>query len=167
VRAGGGPRSTDSLSQNLGQRADGEAFPVSEVGLAKTLGVDRSVLKSIRKNLKKGVDWETVGKQVLWSQASALALAERLTATQGGETEKNALLAQLVNGEVAAFATLKVVKLLVNPHMVLAAQKNGEVVNVNVVHSRNFKRGMEFRAEQGADGHWRLVGRTPRYPGRW
>jgi hypothetical protein len=164
--AGGAATTTDSREQNFEQLADGEGFPISEVGLAKHLGVARSVLKSIRKNLKKGGDWEVMGKEVRWSEEAALGAARALRATREPEPETNVSMAPLVNEDRPNLESLKVVKLLVNPHMVQAARKNGEVVMVNVVHSRNFKRGMEFRA--APDGvTWRLVGRTPRYPGRW
>jgi len=58
-----------------------------------------------------------------------------------------------------------------NPHIIEAVRKDngGESVRVRVRDNANFLPGMEIRArpdEQYPDV-WALVGRTPRYRGRW
>jgi len=59
-----------------------------------------------------------------------------------------------------------------NPRLVLAAyEEDGrkEVVRVWVGVHRNFKMRMTLRAWRGADENepWRLIGKSPRLPGRW
>lgn len=151
-------------------------FPLAEVGLAKSLGVDRSVLRSIRKNLKKGVDWVTAGKSIQWS----LEAAQKTALGLGVDFQKHATAvspvneARLANDEALMKKTepektalvLTVVRRCVNPHVLVAREKNGPEIFVNVVSNANFRAGMEFRGEKTASG-FRLVGRTPRFVGRW
>lgn len=134
-------------------------FPHSEIGLAKKLGLPRNHLREARENLKKGADWDTEGKEVVWTHAAAQAMALAIGATLDDPAGKNA-------GAEATVNEFTVAKKCVNTHALWATDKAGKEWLVRVTSNEHFRPGMVFRAEMMQDG-WTLVGRCPRFPGRW
>ena len=151
-------------------------FTVSETDLVRTLGVPRSILRKKRATLERGVDWDLIGGQVLWTAASAASVASDLTSHQGPVTppEKDAPETLLVAASN-----------LPNP-ILLACVKEGEPIwnrsswrMVRVVaHCRGlFVAGMRLRAEKlPGEQAWRFIGppdtdstmiRYPRRTGQW
>ena len=53
-----------------------------------------------------------------------------------------------------------------NRHLIQCARAGGECVFVRVTSNQHFRERMSIRAQLDSDG-WTLVGRCPRFPGRW
>lgn len=141
-------------------------FPWAEVGLAKMLGVPRGTLRDLRKILQKGVDFEICGKSVQWSEKAAQEAAGHLGASVGAVTPANALLDSPVSKEPAPAHEFMVLKRATNPHMLQCLDKNSAPAWVRVPHNDNFRPRMIIRARHNGNV-WELVGRCPRFPGKY
>lgn len=54
-----------------------------------------------------------------------------------------------------------------NPRLIIATANNGDLVRVRVRDSQNFQKGMSLTAKQIQADLYELVGRCPRFKGRW
>lgn len=142
-----------------------EAFPHAEVGLAKKMGVRRTVLRTLRASLKKGEDFEVIGKSVQWSEKAAEQAALTLGIALPTLSEKR-VPDSPVNEEPASSERFTVIRRTLNPHLVLCQNADRMLEWVRVPHNRNFTPGLVFNAKKSGAA-WELVGRCPRWPGRW
>jgi hypothetical protein len=148
------------------------AFTVAEVGLAKKTGVSRAVLRSLRQQFTRGVDWQVCGKSINWTEAAAQRAAALMAPPnrepeQTAPAEKTAFLDSPVNGEGPLIESMQVVRWNIpNRHLIQCERADKSRVFVRVTSNQNFRERMTIRAQLDSDG-WTLVGRCPRFPGRW
>jgi hypothetical protein len=145
-------------------------FPWTEIGLARVLGVSREQLRAFRnEHLAENTDWTTDKKNVRYSEKAAQDAVAFLGAVWTGPAEETPQAVEMVNEDAPKKGwpeDMEVVRRMVNPHLIECQTPAGAKVLVKVTHNENFRPGMNVRAE--ADGpSWRLVGRCPRFPGRW
>jgi hypothetical protein len=55
----------------------------------------------------------------------------------------------------------------INPKLIIATANNGDLVRVRVRDNQNFQKGMKVNAKQIQADLYELVGRCPRFKGRW
>jgi hypothetical protein len=151
-----------------------------EAKLAKALGISRPEFKKLRKSLLKfEADWQMHGNQVVITEAGIEKL--RVYFAAGGIGSKYCEIAeaqvdyQPPTGEVE----LVVKQVYPNPRLLLCVFPAGhgepdldkvpilQQVRVRVPRNDNFKPKMTIKARKLTDGFYELVGRCPRYPGRW
>jgi hypothetical protein len=156
-------------------RPSAVSFPWTEIGLSRTLGVNRSLLKNIRADFKRGEDWTVEGKNVLWSEKGAgraasligLPIVIKDDGSPSGVEITNAPTIEMVNGNLPSCEEMEVTRYeFINPRIIEAKLPDGELVFVTVTSNKNFRKGMKIRAELRGNV-WTLDGRCPRYPGRW
>lgn len=150
-------------------------YPHTETELRERLGCPRSALRELRKNaaFPQGQFWEVVGHEVRWSVLGAAKALETLGGVTGADASKNAPSEAPAHAAGPSLERLAVVRAnFPNPRVVLARRENGAEVYVRVPDNRNFVPRMRdgspmtFQAQESA-GQWVLVGRAPRWPGRW
>jgi hypothetical protein len=140
-------------------------YPHSEIGLSKKLGVSRQILTGLRDQLKKGEDWDTESKSIQWSHKAAQWAAFHLGVELPSE-EKTPVVASPVNGN-GHVESMLVTRRITNPTFIEAQRADGSRVLVKVQRNTNFRPAMSIQAARISATDWRLVGRTPRFPGRW
>lgn len=150
-------------------------YPHSEDDIRLRLGCSRGALRELRKSAEfpQGAFWEVVGKEVRWSVLGAAKALELLGGVQIADAKENAPSGQpALPGEPVVERVTLVRGGFPNPRVVLARRENGAEVYVRVPDSRNFVPRMRdgspmtFQAREDG-GQWVLVGRAPRWPGRW
>lgn len=150
-------------------------YPHSEDDIRLRLGCSRGALRELRKSAEfpQGAFWEVVGKEVRWSVLGAAKALELLGGVQIPAAKENAPSGQpALPGEPVVERVTLLRGGFPNPRVVLARRENGAEVYVRVPDSRNFVPRMRdgspmtFQAREER-GQWVLVGRSPRWPGRW
>ncbi len=138
-------------------------YPWAEIGLAKKLGVSRQMLAEKRAQFTEGDHWQTCGKSIQWTQDAAEALAAGL----GLKLSPPPRLDSPVNEASPLIESVSVTRFrFVNPRVLYARRENREEVAVFVPSNKNFRAGMTLKAQK-TDTGWHLVGRCPRFPGKW
>jgi hypothetical protein len=149
-------------------------FVHGELELAAASGIaQKNLARARQRHLREGEDWDLAGLQVAYSKNGLARVLEKVTGKpveQGAiagvpllELEEKTRLTP-ANGDDQVMA--KVARLYQNPHLLQIALPDGQLTNVRVKFSKNFRRGMEIpivRTEQG----YELARRLPRFPGRW
>jgi len=142
--------------------------PISEIDLARTLGVSRDDLKKLRAQLTHGVDWTGGnGTQVMITVEGQKKLARMVTAgsaeTGTGEAIQRAAEAARQPDRYVSLTILRIS----NPR-VLIAKKDGAEVRVMTKPSDNFRPGMVLeKCEQSRIPQvFYYHGRLPRRPGK-
>lgn len=139
-----------------------------ESKLAKSLGISRPEFKKLRKSLLEfEADWQMHGNQVVITEAGIVKLASHF---EGG-----AVFAEVPEAKVDYHPPTGEVELIVrqvypNPRLLLCVfpvEQSKEQVRVRVPRNDNFRPKMMIKASKLSDGFYELVGRCPRYPGRW
>jgi hypothetical protein len=186
--AGGPVNDTDRPAENL----SGSVLPlppvefapavewVAEIGLAKKMGVDRSVLRVIReRELAEGTDWVHRGKGLYLTQKAARRVAALVgvsPAEKGAAAEDPHLPAEPAATEAAApppmlqdpgMVTLVATSGCANPHIVMAVDAFGQPCRVRVRDNRNITAGMELPCVLEEGNLYRLRRACPRFRGRW
>lgn len=145
---------------------------LSEIGLARSLGVPRGDIAAIRKRaLKNGADWLKNGREIIFTGRGVEAICAALgldPTTVAAPAEKTGSAEPDSQDEV-----VEVVRsTFLNRRVIQGRRKNGELIMIQVASSANFRprlangRPMTLRVQP--DGLlWNLVGRCPRFPGRW
>lgn len=161
---------------------------MTEEALAKTLGVDREVVKRERPYAGTG-GVRVNGKAIEWSAEAATALAVKLgindlifqknappaAVAPSAGPEKNAAPADGIETLTVASAPACNGRHFANPNIIKARRDNGEVVCVRVMDSGkyqptlwNSKEPMTIKAKKSPGGNWwELIGREPRWRGRF
>ena len=139
-----------------------------EASIAERLGLTRNTLENYRaRELKKKGDWKKIGRAVALSEP---ALKKLLADLDASELDCSGCLVS-GNGEEPQpeVIELKVARVYPNPRLLLATTNAGELVRVSVQKNRNFRAGMTIKAKapNGTLSIYRLVGRCPRFPGKW
>lgn len=151
--------------------------PILEHDLAIDLGVSRDVVREIRRQkLRPDVDWFTAFKAIhitprgvelirgyLGSQNAKNAPARAAGSAAGAITVTDDELAAPKSSTVTM---LRVHKLVINPHILLASD-GARVVRVRVQNTKNFRVGMEIPATHIQADLFELARACPRRPGQW
>jgi hypothetical protein len=153
---------------------------LTEASMAQHYGLPRRQMAGLRSRyLTEGVDFTRDGNHIVISAAGQKKIAEKLEPPMAA-AEKN--FAGPVDGAevppappqpAAAPEVLEFIicRIPMNPRYVIARNAAGRNnFRIRVGNNRNFKLGMNIRGEQIDaldDGHFRMVGRQPRWPGRW
>jgi hypothetical protein len=121
-----------------------------------------------RDKLKPQVDYVVEGRRVMITQSGYVALRSLLGCPESPEEEKTRQSMREPQPIPLVISSLRPPK---NPHIIEAVRKDdgGEPLRVRVRNNANFMPGMEIRARQDENypDVFVLVGRTPRYKGRW
>jgi hypothetical protein len=132
---------------------------ITERDLAKRMGVSRSWIRAMRASLDPGELYGKAGCRVMWSEKGVAVLQKKAGARDPDATPEPPT--------PGVPEKLTITRLVINPHLVLAATKKGAVVRVRVRLAANFMPGMEIQARKIDGDLFELVGRCPRFKGRW
>lgn len=139
---------------------------IAEEAIARLLNVPRDIMRAQRPHLPAG-NVRSKGNTVEWQKNAAREVATRLNLPWPSSTPAAA--APVDNVE-----ELTVITQAVNPNIVNARRSNGATVCVRVVDNKKYLplgsdgQPMKLRAKpSGVGAWWTLVGREPRWPGRW
>jgi hypothetical protein len=140
----------------------------AEADLAERIGVGVASVKDARENLIPAGLTKKEGRRVLVTREAAEMLCGLLGAEVGcldtPEEKKEAGGAQGSETDQDMQAVAK--KIPLNPRLVLA-ELMGEAVRVRVPDSRKFVPGMPMRVRWVSGDLYQLVGRGPRFKGRY
>jgi hypothetical protein len=145
---------------------------ISEEELASRIGVHRGVLRDLRvaeMGTPEEGYWRRIVRTIHYTEKGAQMALERVKNGLAGEVTPDD--EKLLKGPLEEIVTF-VRGGFGNKRIVQAKRKNGEIVNVRVVDSSNFRLRlingdpMKFPVIKEKYG-WVLKGRPPRAPGRW
>jgi hypothetical protein len=158
-----------SMKSQKGQTKDSFLMPESRV--AAQLGLTRVMCAALRRDkLKPQVDYVIERRRVMITNAGYVALRGLLGYPESPEDEK-ARQSQSMQEPQPIPLVITSLRPPKNPHIIEVVRKDdgGEPLRVRVRNNRNFMPGMEIRARQDENypDVFVLVGRTPRYRGRW
>jgi len=137
-----------------------------ESSVAERLGLSRDEVEQYRaRELRKKGDWKKIGRAIALSD---VGLNKLLLATGASHVDCTDCLVGK-NGADNGELVVVVARIYPNPRLLLARTTDGEIVRVSVRLNRNFRPGMKIKVEPpaGALPLYRLVGRCPRFPGKW
>ena len=128
----------------------------TEKDLAEELGIDRNILRKWRMD-GDVEDWEKSGNSIVYG-------------SEGEHTIRNLLQKQICVEELSEPLDpeepqdMKITKIPLNPNLVICGE-----TYVRVKSNKNFLTGMSLRARPPATGGrvWVMLGRCPRYRGRY
>jgi hypothetical protein len=153
---------------------------MNDATLAETLGVSRDRLRDVRAGLVEGTHWRKAGRAVVWTPegfaAARVAVLEAVGVEVGAgvEADDGTNGTEGTDGAYIEIGMLRVVRRVINPHIVLASRMEDVVdgraavpQRVRVRSSENFIPGMVLRARRVDGDLWELCGRCPRWRGRW
>ena len=133
--------------------------------MAEEIGVARKVLVDLRKAvMEPGKDWGKDGCCIVLTSSGIRRVQEAL--------DIKVELCSRVEAEDKTEEMDVIKSGMINRKVVQCRRDNGEEVIVRVKDSKNFRRvmsngrTMRLKARLTKDG-WFMVGRCPRYPGRW
>jgi hypothetical protein len=141
----------------------------TEQELSDRLGVSRAILKKMRGELLAD-DWSADGRSIRYTEEGVAAIVGLLEKNAGGEPTLTATVSDALAGGPGALVRLTASRKPVNPKILLChvGEKNaGPEVRCRVRSTVNFFRGMVFSAKHVEGTLYELVGRCPRFPGRW
>lgn len=140
-------------------------FPVREMDLVAQLGVGRARLSDLRieqpDRLERGKDWSKIGNSVCYTNEAArwiiyYFVPEGLPVKPVCFAEQDTIEAEVVRANFA------------NRHVILVKNGAKEPFLIRVHDSTNFIAGMKVRAKNlPGETLPILVGRCPRFRGRW
>ena len=131
--------------------------------LAPRLGVTREVLRDLRKRLLSSDEYEQQGRDVIISHGGVAKLTGAVLEKREGE--KNGVEIDVEQPEECA---LKVFRNAANTRIVLAKKEGAEdMLRVRVRNNGHFVPGMPLRARHIEGDLYELVGRCPRFKGRY
>jgi hypothetical protein len=131
----------------------------TESHLAKELGVNRNILKEMRKEgLIATSSWEKASNQIVYHEEGEDEVREILKAELSTEKLSDPLPPPDEPREMV------ITKLPLNPRMVICGD-----IRVKVRENKNFLIGMKVNARPSMDNEqvWVMVGRCPRWRGRY
>lgn len=140
-----------------------------ESAFAVVLGLKRPQLRALRqKHLVKGIDWAMRGGKVTYylrGEEKVRVVVSSIIGVDEGDFEVDESLGLEDRSE-----RMEVRQVFpINRRLVECRLSNGDGVRVNVGDNANFVVGMELKARPhwGAGRLWVLVGRRPRWRGKW
>jgi hypothetical protein len=166
-RRAGGPVDMDGKGvTKFMTNADFDGVP--EIGLCSKTGLSREEL--VKRRGVRCIDWEIVGKNVLWSEKAAAALLASLSPLDVGPCidSKNAPVPTVVE-MVRQFEEEKavVIRGFVNPTIIeCRLEASDELVCVRVRDGRMFPPGWSIPVRKIGD-RWELARTNPRWRGKW
>lgn len=131
----------------------------TENHLAKELGINRNILKKMRKEGRIATSsWEKVSNQIVYHEEGENEVREILKA----ELSTNQLSDPLPPPEEPR--EMVITKLPLNPRMVICGD-----IRVKVRENKNFLIGMRVNARPSTDNKqvWVMIGRCPRWRGKY
>lgn len=155
----------------------------TEARIAETVGLSRPSIRKLRAELlQRGNDWEyDADGAVVYTEVGMKKMATHLNAVNAkiqADGRIDPSMPEKLNGGPAAFAGATengddqvlpgtVVEWRFKNRRVIQADVAGHgSVNVRVHSSENYRRGMSIRVRRDGTG-FIVVGRSPRWPGRW
>lgn len=128
-----------------------------EIELADELGVERSVLKEFRREGLEGwVKGGKVGNWVSWTEEGETRVRDRLKQEMDIEELPDPV-------PVPSPSEFIITKIPLNSRLVICGD-----VYVKVKDNKNFLKGMKLSARPPVEGRsWVMVGRCPRYRGKY
>lgn len=160
-------------------------FPHVERELAEAYGLAPDALKQVRHTLQRGAHWDLVKGLVCYNDAGRTALETALgiasqknppadpaptppTAQGPADSPPNTAaapkkFAQPAAGEVRTLVAVAKVR----NRRILKARDQDRVAWVRVKDSKNFRPGMQLQAAFISGEQWELVGRCPRWNGKY
>jgi hypothetical protein len=152
---------------------------ISEEELADLLNVPREKIRAERQQLTAS-EVSKKGNVIFWQRSAAERVAAKMrlqlpqkntpptegtVPNQNDGVEELTVVSQPMRPNGPHFG---------NPFLIKASRPNKEVVVVRVLHSHKFLpklhdgTPMVLKAKQSSAGNWwQLIGREPRFPGRW
>ncbi|MEO0797362.1 MAG: hypothetical protein AAFX93_19595 [Verrucomicrobiota bacterium] len=177
--------------------AENAARPISEQDFAERTGITRDTLRELRKELlEEGTHWQKSHRVIMLTPAGQAVLATVLidevpVESPAEKTPADSLCestasvvpvdpVKAVDGEPSSVdgekkppltLSLRVARVFdKNPKWLTAEivdQPEHDPVRVRVRSNENFVRGMTFKAQLQNNGTWSMLGRCPRYRGKW
>ena len=128
-----------------------------ESDLANEMGMTRKQIREIRQNALTVDSWTKVGREIHYSEKGEHQLRNEIQKRLSAESLGEPL--PLVEDE-----EMVITQIPFNSKLVICGDKK-----VRVSSNEKFIKGMTIKARPPADGYrvWVLVGRTPRWRGRW
>ena len=149
-------------------------FTAKEAVLCRQSGLNRSVVRSVRRELREGVDWRQEGKEIAYSPEGLRRLQEKIMARDKGEAQKNAQRGAgepdgpVLGDPVAEKKTAGVITGLPKNRRIVFAEVAGRPARVRVRSSEHFVVGMELADLVHVDEDlFDYTGRYPRARGAW
>jgi len=180
---------TDAFRRLVGGGTTPAAFRHAERDLAKKLGLGHELLTAARaEHLRRGRDWEMVGGLVQYSDAGQERILAALKIQPPAATPtppapadsaaNTAPKAQKITPAAAPWVApargdvreLVCVRVPLNRRVVecrSAAPGGPDVAWVRVKDNHNFRAGLRLPARYLEGDRWELVGRCPRWPGKF
>ena len=150
-----------------------------ESRLPGRLGVARAEIRAARKVCAEGSDWRWIGNRVVWTDFGLTRLASILGKkgdgvaqdANGGEKSAPAQAVAQEHGNPLTSESEKTLSLIVtriplNPRLLFAAD-GVQVYRVRVHLSSKYVVGMEIVAQHIEGDVCQVVGRAPRWRGKW
>jgi hypothetical protein len=144
---------------------------LTEAWLSEETGVPRERLREIREKNLSAADWRKGTRgQIVWeltgldrASVEIIEFAGIIEKITGGPEGARRALAGVTVLEA------RVVRKFGNPQLIEARGQSGELFRVKVHSSKNFTAGMciKVRPPKVLGSPWVLVGRSPRWPGRF
>ena len=128
----------------------------TEIQLAEELGIDRNILRAWR--IEGGIGgWEKKGNSICYTESGEGEVREKLK----DEMSLTEISEPLDENEPQE---MMVTKIPLNPNLLVCGE-----IYVRVRSNKNFLTGMKVTARAPATGGrvWVMLGRTPRWRGRW
>lgn len=128
----------------------------TEIELAEELGIDRNILREWRS--EGGVSgWEKSGNKICYTESGEDEVREKLK----DEISVSEISEPL---DTTQPQELEITQIPLNPKLVICGE-----IYVRVSSNKNFLKGMKVKARAPAtEGRvWIMLGRTPRWRGRW
>ena len=128
----------------------------TEIQLAEELGIDRNILRSWR--IEGGIGgWERKSNSICYTESGEGEVRGKLK-DEMSLTEISEPL------DISSPQELEITNIPLNPKLVICGE-----VYVRVSSNKNFLIGMKVKARAPATGGrvWVMLGRTPRWRGRW
>ena len=139
-----------------------------EEAFAVALGLKREKLSSLRKeHLEEGEHWGKVSGRITYRVGGEVKMRGVVALMLGLEGDEIEVDEQVGREELEELEVRKTFP--VNRRLIECEREGGELVRVNVGNSENFLKGMKLKARPpwGEGRLWVMVGRKPRWRGRW
>lgn len=171
-----------------------QTHELTEEAAASQLGVTRDAFKKLRaEHLYENDDWRKKGREIVITKpglerlrgvlAALLkkdpsdsgpgdavapgAIPGVVTAIQAVASAVSSIIGSVEQKQADDSIPLKVTRTVLNPHIVRAVREDGKEVSVWVTTNKNFLPNMEIRAVHRVGELYDLVGRCPRFRGRF
>jgi hypothetical protein len=147
-----------------------------EAKIAERLGITRDQIRFVREQaLKEKKHWRLSGRDVVYTDDGVKKFLRYLAVDLSAADLNSCLVpvrekqkgAAPKNAPATGTIELTVKRCFANPKLLLATDSAGNEVRVRVPRNRNFKVKMKLHAQRVNESLYKMVGRCPRYRGRY